>query len=76
MVERNRLYPQNKYRSQHGDAYGWRGRGEDSVWLLESVLGKRSKDDLNITGNATINDMLQSGIAKAKASGHVNVGSG
>ena len=54
-----------------------RGKGERIVYgSLESVLGKRSKDDLNITGNATINDALQSGIAKAKASGHVNVGSG
>ena len=54
-----------------------RGKGERIVYgSLESVLGKRGKDDLNVTGSATISDALQNGIAKAKASGHVNVGSG
>ena len=54
-----------------------RHKGERIVYgSLESVLGKRTKDDLNMAGNATISDALQNGIAKAKASGHVNVGSG
>ena len=67
----------NKYRSQKGDAMAGRHKGERIVYgSLESVLGKRTKDDLNMAGNATISDALQNGIAKAKASGHVNVGSG
>ena len=57
----------NKYRSQKGDAMAGRHKGERIVYgSLESVLGKCTKEDLNMAGDATISDAFAERDAKAK----------